>query len=738
LSKKNVHLAPAAGQRQECLMHTAKRIVIGSIVFVMCLCGQTSAQGTMGDGISGFRGDGTGSFPSSHAPFQWQRVSKLMAGARCQLNKPADDKAGGESVSNGLISQWLVIGGFVPKNEEDPETALDEQFVEEATVQPSEGDKVGDLAWKKVDSVGCYLDFEAALPKPKPKEGFTAYAHAYVYCETGGQVVLRFASEPASGLKAWVNGKQVAKRNTPGYDNNAGWKAEFTKGWNRLLVKVVRGRIATTYVSPWKMMFMMYVATPCEYAPAKNVQWVTRIPGGTCTSDPVVVGDKIITMADPGEVVCVSKKDGKLLWIRPVGQYEGLSAEARESAPFKDIAPLAKRVDEINKEFCSGKDNPALAAEKMSLQYKILDAMKKADPKKYNPEGPRRHPGICTPTPCSDGKNIYVWMGSLNVAASLDLEGKIRWIRDGFGSPAGEHGDNSSPVLAGGRMLVYHSNDRNIFALDMETGKDAWKISHQDLVKINPKVFYEHFAGAVNGSGTPYVFKVQGKQVVMYKSLIVRPENGDILWTPPTFQDMVMNCSNSGVVSDGKLYVADDGIAGNSFTVTQLPTSFEADGKLKVRRLGRLDNLCGSGAQNTGETFCASVLVHKGYAYLVDMVGRIQVIDARDPAKMTVVHKVREISFPQIPNHVYWIGSCFASPILLGDKVCFTGTAGLFQMYQPGADFKLVTVNRLECELPAGYAINASTQEMFTSSPIVDGDRIYIRGDGNLYCVGAK
>jgi len=55
----------------------------------------------------------------------------------------------------------------------------------------------------------------------------------------------------------------------------------------------------------------------------------------------------------------------------------------------------------------------------------------------------------------------------------------------------------------------------------------------------------------------------------------------------------------------------------------------------------------------------------------------------------------------------------------------------------PGPEYKEVAVNRLETMLPPDWPVGP--QEVASNAaPVFDGDRLYLRGEKFLYCIGRK
>src|SRR5439155_2918020 len=82
--------------------------------------------------------------------------------------------------------------------------------------------------------------------------------------------------------------------------------------------------------------------------------------------------------------------------------------------------------------------------------------------------------GFTTPSPVSDGKNVWIWCGN-GVAACYDLDGTRRWIRR---LPTNELSYSSSPALADGVLGVFQ---QKLVGLDAQTGEVRWEQKKIDL-----------------------------------------------------------------------------------------------------------------------------------------------------------------------------------------------------------------------------------------------------------------
>ena len=301
------------------------------------------------------------------------------------------------------------------------------------------------------------------------KAGRAAYGHTYLFCPRAGAVQLTFNHNGAA--KLWLNGKEIyAKaKDSQAWGYNywamnelitgnpppAAVKLELNKGWNRLLVKVAAGKDGWFFDG-------RLTAPPDAGYETENIAWQIRLPMWS-RAMPVVVGDKIFVMSEPDELVCLAKADGKVLWRRTNTFFDATPAEERAKNPiFKELEPVMAKMPEAQ-----GYE------EVFALRRKMQDLLKKIDAKRFAWPKPAHTPahGFTTPTPCSDGRNVYVLVGN-GVAACYDLDGNRKWIvrEDDIGH-AGDF-NVQSPALVAGKFILYRGG--HFRALDATTGQTLW------------------------------------------------------------------------------------------------------------------------------------------------------------------------------------------------------------------------------------------------------------------------
>ena len=271
---------------------------------------------------------------------------------------------------------------------------------------------------------------------------------------------------------------------------------------------------------------------PLEWSDRRNVLWRAKVGKGN--SSPVVVGERVFLTAEPDKLICFDAATGKILWQRTNGAAD-LPVELRE----KDL------------------ETPTEC-------------------------------GYASPTPCSDGKEVYALYGN-GVVACYGLDGRRKWITLIDVQQSEQHGRSASPVLVGDRLIV-HVTD--LFCLDVRTGKTLWR------------------RAAKTAFGTP---------------LPVRIGNVDVIITP---------CGDVFRVKDGRKLataiasvpvagpVARDGVVyfiGSLAQALQLPAKIEGDKLGPIRRLWR--------AELDGQVY-ASPLVQGGLIHTVTRKGKLIVLDA--------------------------------------------------------------------------------------------------------------
>jgi len=673
------------------------------------------------DPLGGWRGNGTGIWPKGNPPLTWHRTPKgAMEGLRAQTNRPTNDQPGdAPTVEKGQIRQWLVLGTFPVK---DAVAQFDsDPLGGEGSQQPSVGERIAEREWKlasvKPDDPDVFgeagFPWLDLVPLVGFKEHQLGYAHSYLYSHKGGRA--RVVADHSWGLKAWLNGKEVFRapeRHVAlgGYpalsrrelehwtDSSSIFEVQLQPGWNRLLIK-----ISTPGPNGHaEMVCCLRIMDPPDVAyESENIAWMTELPGRS-TSTPIIVGSRIFLMAEPDELVCLDKASGKILWSAANNHYEALTAEEKSAKPA-----YAERVDPLVKQL--KKETGAL--ERTKLRAKIQEALEEIDPGRY--KIPRdghfnSHFGIVgytMPTPISDGKFVYTWCG-MGVAACYDLDGHRQWITP---VKAGPLTYASCPALADGVLAVYLNL---LFGLDAKTGEILW-----EQPKIN-----KNTAALLSA-------RLAGREVMLTQlGEVINPRDGSILFRPRGNVSGDTGWS-PGVILGDTLYQHKYGVkqltlfdfagqSGDKWDPKQLVSIETPDELNHTPKGGWLDR-----------STAASPLVVGKYAYLIDMYSELCVYDLE--AKRVVHHRKLDLHGFTHYNAL----AVAASPALIGDRLVILDNQGTALVLTTGPEPKLVHRNVIATQIERKIPLPG--QEILAyAPPIVDGGRIFLRGEKYLYCIG--
>ncbi|MGD0089850.1 MAG: hypothetical protein ABSE73_08005 [Planctomycetota bacterium] len=449
-----------------------------------------------------------------------------------------------------------------------------------------------------------------------------------------------------------------------------------------------------------------------------NIVWETRLP---CYSwaTPIIVGGRIFVRSEPYDLLCLDKKDGKILWLRSHGPQVAITAEEKNANPaLGALDPLLAKLQEVNDAYVTQGPSPQLLKQKHDLQHQINDLLKKAERKYRLPPDMyvESWSGYTGATPCSDGKHVYFMSGS-GVTGCYDLDGNLQWTK--FYSCAdnwGEHGDPTSPGLAGSKLLVYGPR-----ALNAETGAELWCVP---------------LANARGGQSYAMVpFKVGGQDFAAIGNQFVRVSDGKSLFNAQLF------IGTTPVLHGSELYFI-------AMTWKTCGFRCEAQGPdgLKVTALKTVE-LPGPADPSkkwepTSDYYTAGPLYHDGLLYVVGNWGKFSVTDMQKGE--LVYTKQLPCDFKNGFHRKTYGTGIGASLVMAGQHIYLTDNAGCTLVLEPGREYKLLAKNNLDYVFPKGWEgwerghWDGPRHETTLATPIFEGARIYIRGEQNLYCIGEK
>lgn len=212
---------------------------------------------------------------------------------------------------------------------------------------------------------------------------------------------------------------------------------------------------------------------PLEWSDTKNMKWKIPIPGRGHSS-PVVWGNKIfVTTAVPTGVAPQTQAPAS-------GDPAGVPGRGGRRGGFGDTGPQIEHRFEL---LCLDRKDGKI------LWHKTA---KVAVPH----EGFHRMYGsFASNSPVTDGKHVYAFFGSRGLYC-YDLNGKLVWEKD-LGLQMRirlQFGEGTAPVLYGDKIILNydHEGDSFIAALDKNTGKELWRTSRDEGSAWSAPLVVEH------------------------------------------------------------------------------------------------------------------------------------------------------------------------------------------------------------------------------------------------------
>jgi outer membrane protein assembly factor BamB len=308
-----------------------------------------------------------------------------------------------------------------------------------------------------------------------------------------------------------------------------------------------------------------------------------------------------------------------------------------------------------------------------------------------------------TPTPVTDGKNVYAVFGGGGIAA-VDLSGKTVWTFTEFHFYS-RHGLGASPVLEDGLLVMpwdWSTDpdkegadkekvgwqipwDRSfVFALDTNTGKLAWKSGRGSsrIAHITPNIWTDETGRKQVVSGAGDV--LQGFDLKI----------GELLWTAKNEGEGV---TPSVVIADG-LAVQSNGWGGYDSV-----RAFKLAGAK-----GDVSESAFVWEQKKNAPKLPSMIYVAPHLFCITEGGMAWCAKA---ATGEILYRER-------------IGGTFAaSPVVSGNRIYITDDQGDTTVLPATPEFKILAKN------PLGEKVQAS--------PAISKGRLFIRGEKTLFCVGS-
>lgn len=418
----------------------------------------------------------------------------------------------------------------------------------------------------------------------------------------------------------------------------------------------------------------------------ENVIWATPMPGSS-NSLPVVVGERVFVSSDPAELLCVDAASGEILW-------QASNAPA-DIAAADEVADIEEKTDEYNRlrgelggvnrdlrsvrgQLQDDQDNEEFKEQFQQLRERQQQLQQQITPLEqtwYVRPPAHQYNGYSSPTPVTDGQHVWAVYGT-GIACCYDADGNRVWARF-IEKPPNAWGASASPVLAGDRLIVHLDAMR---ALDPLTGEELW---------AQPEAEWSW--------GTSWVEGIGGETIILSPAGdAVRAEDGQVLAS-----GLGKTRWGSGpVVQDGVLYSI--GNQGGEYISRALALPDAAGETFEAEELWT--------AEPHKERHYASPVIHEGLVYTIARYNTLSCLDAETGE---IIYETK-LDLGK--------GDVFASVVRAGDLLMVTHENGTTVVFEPGREFVEVARNQLG--------------DMVRSTPVFDGDRMYVRGYEQLHCIG--
>ena len=288
-------------------------------------------------------------------------------------------------------------------------------------------------------------------------------------------------------------------------------------------------------------------------------------------------------------------------------------------------------------------------------------------------------------TPLTDGKHVYAFFGTEGLYA-YDMKGKLAWKADLGKLGTVGMGAGTSPILYE-NLVIMQCDEENgqasfIVGLDKKTGKQVWKTPRKVQVSWSTPLL-------VRTSKRAELITVGTESIISYD-----PATGKELWT---HKGVESNAIPSPVANSENVFI----VAGFPKKIA-LAIPLGGSGDLGDQVTWKYEK---------GTAYVPSPILYGDHLYLTTDRGILTCLDAKSGA---VKYEGGRVPIP---------ATFTASPVAFGGNILLTSEDGDTFMVKAGAKHEILGSN--------------SVGEPVYASPAIADGLIFIRGEKNLYCIGA-
>jgi len=308
-------------------------------------------------------------------------------------------------------------------------------------------------------------------------------------------------------------------------------------------------------------------------------------------------------------------------------------------------------------------------------------------------------------TPVTDGESVFIpfWDGKDVFLVAYNFKGDLLWNKP-LGHFISQHGTGASPILFRDKIIFYNDMDKEdqktkvpvvnpstLYALNKKTGDVVWELPREAFRACYSAPFILENPGAA-----PELIVTSTTAITSYN-----PDTGAQNWQWHwTFKGMPLRTVAGTHYLDNMIFACSGDGGGD-----RLMTAIALEGTGKDAKPHRA-------WVNSKDFPYVPCLLSKGkHLYFVNDGGYAGCYEAKTGKRLWYL-RLTEISFT-------------ASPVLLGDKIYAANEEGDVYVFAAKPDaFQLLAKNSL------GECIRAT--------PAVADERLYIRGQNHLFCIGKK
>lgn len=281
--------------------------------------------------------------------------------------------------------------------------------------------------------------------------------------------------------------------------------------------------------------------------------------------------------------------------------------------------------------------------------------------------------GFAAPTVTTNGQFVAAIFATGELVC-VNMDGERIWANH-LGIPDNHYGHSSSLICNRDLLFVQYDQkkDSRLFAFDMKTGEQIWKVDRDQMSWSSPIL--------IDNNGRAELILTDNKAVCSYA-----PRTGARLWRVECLAGEV---APSAAYSGGRVFVAVENSTATAIDISR------HDQNPKI--LWQWDESLPDSA---------SPVANEDFVILPTAFGIATCLDARTGKVLW--------------EHEFDQGFC-SSPVLADDRVYLIDLSGNTQIFRAGKEFELIGTSDIG--------------EPVYATPAFVGDRIFIRGLRNLFCV---